>query len=272
MNLLKATGNFFKLLTGGPKKPPVTLTGVGDQIQDLLGYRFRDAGLISMALTHKSSINPDKTSWLESNERLEFLGDAVLDCLVTEHLYRSHPGKSEGLLSKIKSLIVSRKILGEIALNMNLGKYLILGASERKAGGRERNSVLANAFEAVLGAMYLDGGLEVARAFLERYLYCRIDEFVNDDDNVNYKSRILEIAQQDGFGIPRYDTIETSGPDHARHFRVKIMVGGVELGQGEGSSKKIAQQQAALAATSVYNKEHILNTINGESKNELLSD
>lgn len=271
MNLLKATGELFRFLVRRPQ--PRTQDGtLLDELQVLLGYRFKDAALLSQSLTHKSSINPETTSWLDSNERLEFLGDAVLDCLVTEHLYLCHPRKSEGQLSKIKSLIVSRKILGEIALAMDLGKYLYLGISERKAGGRKRNSVLANAFEAVLGAMYLDGGLECSRIFLQKYLYCRIDEFVNDDDNVNYKSGILELSQRDGFGIPRYEVLETSGPDHAKEFRVRILIAGVPLGEGTGSSKKVAQQQAALIASGAYNKEYILKTINGESQDELLSD
>jgi ribonuclease-3 len=235
-------------------------------------HRFSDISLLRQALTHKSAINPDKTSWLLSNERLEFLGDAVLDCLVTEHLYKKYPDKSEGQLSKIKSLIVSRKILGDIGFSMDFGRCLYLGASEKKAGGQSRKSVLSNAFEALLGALYLDGGLDVARNFLQRYLFTNIEDFVNDKDNVNHKSKILEMAQRDGFGIPRYKIVATAGPDHAKEFTVRISIAGVTLGEGTATNKKQAEQLAAADAIVHYDTEHIRTNSKGEDDNELLSD
>lgn len=222
---------------------------------------------------------------LGSNERMEFLGDAVLNCLVTDHLYCLYPKKSEGQLSKVKSLIVSRKILGEIALSIDLGQFLSFGNSELKSGGVQRLSILSNAFEALLGALYLDGGLEQARQFLKRFLYDRIDTFLSDLDNINYKSRILESSQRDGFGIPRYATVAAIGPDHAKEFKVRIEIAGVALGEGCGPNKKIAQQNAAREAIVVYSKDFILSHINlpsgrqpllyskgkGAEKNELVS-
>jgi ribonuclease III len=239
-------------------------------LQQFLYYRFRDGGLLTQALTHKSCTSPEDREGISSNERMEFLGDSVLNCLVTEHLYRLYPDKSEGQLSKIKSLIVSRKILGEIALSIELGNYLIFGNSEMKSGGLQRQSILSNAFEAVLGAIYLDGGLEVSREFLRRFLFCRIDSFVNDSDNVNYKSKILELAQHDGFGFPHYSVISAAGPDHAKEYRVRIKISGVALGEGMGSNKKTAQQNAAREAMEKYSKEYI-QSHKGEKNDELVS-
>jgi ribonuclease III len=222
-----------------------------------IGYRFRNRDLLTLALTHKSSVGPDDKKGLMSNERLEFLGDAVLNCLMTEHLYNAYPTRSEGQLSKVKSLVVSRKILGEIAYALNIGAYLILGYSERKSGGRERMSILSNAFEAVLGAMYLDGGLRPVQRFLTRFLFCGIDEFLKDESNINYKSRILELSQRDGFGIPRYKVVSAVGPEHAKEFTILIEVGGMPLGEGRGPNKKIAEQNAAREALKAYDKEII---------------
>ena len=182
-----------------------------DLLQSAINYRFSDSALLKQALTHKSGVGHEDRMGLLSNERMEFLGDAVLNCLVTEHLYRLYPEKPEGQLSKVKSLVVSRKILGMLALTIDLGKYLIFGNSEKKTGGVQRNSIVSNAFEAMIGAIYLDGGLDAARHFLQRYLFCRIDDFVSDSDNVNYKSRILELSQRDGFGFPKYTVVSASG-------------------------------------------------------------
>jgi ribonuclease-3 len=195
----------------------------------------------------------------------------VLNCLVTDHLYRLYPSKSEGQLSKVKSLIVSRKILGEIGLSLNLGSYLLFGNSEIKSGGEQRMSILSNAFEALLGALYLDNGLEVAREFLKRFLFCRIDTFLNDEDNINYKSKLLEISQQDGFGFPSYSVIMASGPDHAKEFTIRVHIAGVTLGEGSGPNKKVAQQSAAREAMDTYSKEFILSHTKGEKSNELVS-
>ncbi len=270
MNPLRPVSNLFKsVLTF--RKEKAGSAGSLDKLQQVIGYRFRSESLLKQALTHKSFISPEDTKGLLSNERLEFLGDSVLNCLVTEHLYLMHPDKSEGQLSKIKSLIVSRKILGEIALNLSLGSFLIVGLSEEKSGGRTRISTLSNAFEAVLGSMYLDGGFEVCKTFLNKFLFVRIGDFLKDESNVNYKSKILEMAQRDGFGIPRYVTIATSGPDHAKQFKVRIEIAGVGLGEGIGSNKKIAQQNAAQNATMNYNRELILSRIKGEQSDELLS-
>jgi ribonuclease-3 len=205
-----------------------------DTIQRIIGHRFRRPDLLRLSLTHKSSVSADDGQGLCSNERLEFLGDAVLNCLITEHLYLTYPGQHEGQLSKIKSLVVSRKILGEIARSFNLGSFILFGVSEEKTGGRDRHSILSNAFEAVLGAVFLDGGYPAAQRYLRRFLFGRIEEIAGDERNVNYKSLILEMAQRDGLGMPRYVTVSASGPDHAKEFTVRVEVGGTVRGEGSG--------------------------------------
>jgi len=265
MNLPKIIRNVFRFPFGRRIKKNAGVTTDYRDLEKILGHDFSDKTLLKLALTHKSNINPEKSSWLESNERLEFLGDAVLNCLVTEHIYRTYPEKSEGKLSKIKSLVVSRKILGVLGLEMGIGGFLHLGVSELKAGGRKRRSVLSNTFEALLGAIYLDGGIVPARKFLEHYLFGRIEEFLKDSNNVNYKSKILELSQKDGFGIPKYTVISTWGPDHAKKFRIRVNVGGIPLGEGDGTNKKNAEQQAASNAIIRYDKEVIKSHIKGDT-------
>jgi ribonuclease-3 len=270
MNPLKPVINVLRLITGRFKH--TDSSDLLEKLQQILDYKFKSAALLKLALTHKSMASPEDTMGLQSNERLEFLGDAVLNCLVTEYLYLSNPDKSEGQLSKIKSLIVSRKILGEVAVTLNLGKYLIFGLSEEKSGGRSRMSTLSNAFEAVLGAIYLDGGLVASKMLLAKVLFGRIPEFLKDERNVNYKSKILEMSQKDGFGIPHYSTIEMSGPDHAKQFKVRIEIVGIPMGEGVGTNKKIAQQNAAQIATLNYSKEEIASRLKKGERNELVSD
>jgi ribonuclease-3 len=241
-----------------------------DSLQKTIRYTFRDKSLLALALTHKSFAGSEDKIGLGSNERLEFLGDAVLNCLVTEHLYMVYPKKSEGQLSKIKSLVVSRKILGEIAQTFNLGEYILLGQSEKKSGGAQRFSIMSNAFEAIIGAIYLDGGLDGAREFLKRFLFCNIDMFCEDISNINYKSRILEMSQRDGFGVPSYRVVSSIGPEHAKEFTMQIAIAGTVLGQGSGPNKKIAEQNAARAALELYDKETLLTQHKGASQNELV--
>lgn len=232
-----------------------------DELQKRLQYTFKNKALLIQSLTHKSKVQPNDKKGLLSNERMEFLGDAVLDCLVTEHIYHRYPDFAEGQLSKIKSLIVSRKIIGEVAVSVELGRYLIMGESERKTGGARRMSILSNAFEAILGAVYLDGGLDETRPILNRLLFPKIENFINDKQNINYKSKILELAQAEGFGIPTYPLLATEGPDHAKRFIVGVDIAGIRLGQGEGPNKKIAQQNAAYNALRVYDRESIVSRL-----------
>jgi ribonuclease-3 len=256
MNSRRRHGDFLRFIF--PFRKPRADEPSLAAFQKTIGCKFRSMDLLRLSLTHKSSVGPEDKKGLLSNERLEFLGDAVLNCLVTEHLYKVYPTKSEGQLSKVKSLVVSRKILGEIAHSFNLGDYLVFGHSEKKSGGNQRMSILSNAFEAVLGAIYLDGGLDKARKFLTTFLFGSIDAFLKDASNINYKSRILELAQRDGFGIPKYRVVSARGPEHAKEFTIQIAVAGIALGEGVGPNKKIAEQNAAREALRSYGKEMIL--------------
>ena len=261
MKLRKLLSGFFD--RGGKQTPPAAIDVPPTPLSSFqahIGYTFRDPALLELALTHKSCAAADDRKGIGSNERLEFLGDAVLNCLVTEHLYETHPGEAEGHLSKIKSLIVSRKIIGEVGFAVGLEKVIRLSASEKRSARAGANpTIVSNAFEAIIGAVYLDAGRDMGpvRCMFDRHLFPCIERFVADDDNVNYKSRILELAQRDGFGIPEYPTLSESGPDHAKHFEVAIEVAGIRLGEGAGPSKKLAQQDAAARAVSVYSKELI---------------
>jgi ribonuclease-3 len=269
MSLIKSPVAFFRALL--QRCCPDNSGQQLDKVQKIIGYRFRSANLLRQALTHKSSVSPENGDVLLSNERLEFLGDAVLNCLVTEHLYHTYPERQEGQLSKIKSLIVSRKILGEIAHEFDIGPYIIFGASEEKTGGKDRMSILSNTFEALLGAVFLDGGYKPSGRFLKRFLFDRIDEILEDERHVNYKSLILELSQRDGFGMPRYTTVGATGPDHAKEFTVRVEIGGMMLGEGTGSNKKIAQQAAAQNALAQYDKKTIISHSKGVANNELVS-
>jgi ribonuclease-3 len=232
-----------------------------EKLQKTLKYHFNNPNLLKHALTHKSFVNPDDKKGLLSNERLEFLGDSILNCLVTEHIFILYPDYSEGQLSKIKSLLVSRKIIGELAKDFELGDCMIMGKSEKKSGGQERLSILSNAFEAVIGAIYLDRGFNEVRKLLRFSLFDKLEHFVSCESNINYKSKILELSQGDGLGVPTYPLIACEGPDHAKKFTVGIEIAGIRLGVGSGYCKKDAQQNAAYRAINKYNKELILSRL-----------
>jgi ribonuclease-3 len=269
MNLPRPLNKFITLFLQRGRPASLQADSL-ESIQKIIGYRFRSKLFLRQALTHKSSIPSEDSKGFLSNERLEFLGDAVLNCCITEHLYQLYPDRHEGELSKIKSLIVSRKILGEIGKTLDLGTYIVFGVSEEKTGGRERMSIISNAFEAVLGALFLDGGYKAAGEFLRRFLFGRINEIVEDERNVNYKSVILEMSQRDGFGMPRYVTLSATGPDHAKEFRVRVEISGVTLGEGVGPNKKLAQQNAAQSALMHYKKDDIKAPSKGALHNELV--
>jgi ribonuclease-3 len=233
---------------------PSQYTGVSEQsfalpeLEQKLGYTFTDSDLLRTALTHRSHVYRAGQERLQSNERLEFLGDSILGLIVNEHLYQSFPERSEGELTKIKSLVVSRTVLGRAAESIDLGRHLILAPGEVDAGGRKRASILSDAFEAVLGAMYLDGGLEPVRRFVSSQLLDSLEETLGDHRLANYKSQLQEKIQAQLKTPPRYKVHSTSGPDHAKRFVVEVVVRGRVLGKGEGNSKKLAEQRAAREA------------------------
>jgi ribonuclease-3 len=213
-----------------------------------LGVRFRDLTLLNQALKHRSYVHDAELDRAESNERMEFLGDAVLGLLVNEHLYYKYERRQEGRLTKIKSLVVSEAILSRKAEELKLGDYILLSENERSSGGGKRTSIIADAFEAVLGAVYLDSGLEEARRFVEDHLLHEIDELLKVDEYQNYKSMVQEYAQKKFGSRPRYRVVSAKGPEHERVFFVELRLGGHALGRGEGKNKKEAEQLAARSA------------------------
>jgi ribonuclease-3 len=182
-----------------------------------------------------------------SNERLEFLGDAVLGLVVTDHVYRALPDLPEGELAKVRASVVNSAVLAEVALELELGRALFLGRGEETSGGRRKPSILADALEAVMGATYLDGGWEAAADLVLRLLGSRIDEAVRGPGGRDYKTRLQELATRRFDQLPRYE-LEEAGPDHAKRFSATVYLGGDALGRGEGGSKKQAEQAAARQA------------------------
>ena len=182
-----------------------------------------------------------------SNERLEFLGDAVLGLVVTNHVFRTYPDLPEGELAKVRASVVNAEALAEVALSLDLGTYLRLGKGEDASGGREKPSILADAMEAVMGAVYLDGGWDAAATLVMALLGDRIEEGAAGPGGQDYKTRLQELAARHFDQLPRYD-VRDEGPDHAKRFFAVVLLGGVERGRGEGRSKKQAEQQAARGA------------------------
>ncbi len=223
-------------------------TGLLEVFQDRIGVRFQDVGLIQQALTHRSYLGANGSDLSTSNERMEFLGDSVLELVVNEYLYGHFPEHQEGDLTKMKSLLVSRNILSDQARDMELGQFLLLSEAESDSGGRQRPSILADAFEAVIGAIYLDQGMDAARRFLEPRLLVDAPGILSDKKFTNYKSVLQEYVQAEFKTYPRYRVASQSGPDHRKIFTVDVSVRGKKLGEGRGSNKKRAEQSAARDA------------------------
>ena len=238
-------GFLRKLFKGGAKEPSLS------ELERVLGYRFQNNEFLVTSLSHRSYVNSQRSDKkMESNERLEFLGDAVLNIVVTDYLFREYPDREEGRMSKMKSLVVSSKVLGLCAEAWKLGEFILLSRSEEKSGGRKRLSILADAYEAVIGAVYLDGGLEAARKLIHSSLMEIMDEVLDDEELANYKSKLLEYTQSRGLGIPGYEVLQESGPEHQKSFVVGVFVQNREWGRGSGNSKKSAEQAGARAALS----------------------
>jgi len=216
-----------------------------DALSVRLGYTFRDRELLRRAMAHRSWCA--ETPGEQSNERLEFLGDAVLGMVIADHVYRTYPELTEGQLTDARKAVVNATCLAEVAAQLNLGEALALGKGEDAAGGRQRPSILADALEAVIGAVYLDGGWEAARAVVLRLLTPRVVEAVTGVRGQDHKTMLQELVAQ-RFGQPvRYHLSET-GPDHDKVFTARAVVDGVERGVGRGPSKKRAEQAAAEVA------------------------
>ncbi len=219
-----------------------------DTLQASLSVSFNDPSVLQQALVHRSYLNENPGSNLSSNERLEFLGDAVLGFVVASELFSRFPGLSEGELTKLRSALVRGETLSRIALQLNLGSYLYLGRGEEESGGRYRPRNLSCALEAVIGAVFVDQGLDVARSLILRLLRGKLERITEDKSISDYKSRLQLIIQADHRVTPVYRTVAEFGPDHAKVFTVEVLVGGLVIGRGRGRSKRAAEMDAARNA------------------------
>lgn len=234
-----------------PKSKGEAALAPGERIQlfqERTGVEFRDPSLLRLALTHRSYLGSSEFDPLESNERLEFLGDAVVELIVIEYLFHRFGDDLEGELTRKKSLLVSRNILAERAERMNLGHHVLMSDAERESGGSVRTSILADSFEAVVGAIYLDRGLDAARAFLQKSLLANAEGLLKDREHRNYKSELQELLQSRFKYPPRYRVVKEVGPEHRKIFTVQAEHRGKVLGTGTGSNKKEAEQSAARNA------------------------
>jgi len=215
-------------------------------LETAIGYRFENISLLQNALAHSSYANERWHNSLLSNERLEFLGDSVLGMLVAEYLYRSFPNRPEGELTRMRADMVCEKTLAAVARQLCLGDHLLLGHGEEQGGGRSRDSILADGVESVIAACFLDGGIEAALGFVQRFILVTVP--VTKLHNADYKTQLQELVQQKKNQVLSYCLVGQSGPDHDKKFDVEVSLNGKPVGTGSGSSKKRAEQEAAKSA------------------------
>lgn len=224
-----------------------------DELEQTIQVSFTNKTLLKQAFVHRSYLNESK-EFKESNERLEFLGDAVLSCITSDYLFLSYPQFPEGTLTNIRSTLVKTKSLADTAKELRLGDLLLLSHGEESSGGRNNESLLADCFEALLGAMYLDSGMEVAKAYIQRILLPKTTSIIATKSYMDFKSVLQEIVQEKTKISPTYRVVKSEGPDHNKTFWVEVMTGDVPLGQGQGKSKQDAEQAAAQVALEKYQK------------------
>ena len=220
------------------------------ELEKSLGATLRDRDLLRRALTHRSYAY--EHGGLPTNERLEFLGDAVLSIVVTDHLYQTYHELPEGQLAKLRASVVNMNALADVARSIDVGAWLLLGRGEEFSGGRDKASILADTFEALLGAVYLDRGLTCASKVIHKFFDPMMADAATRGASLDWKTSLQELTASRVLGVPEYSVTE-SGPDHAKSFVARAIVGGVERGTGEGKSKKEAEQKAAAAAWTVLN-------------------
>ncbi len=215
-------------------------------LEAAIGYRFQNISLLQNALAHSSYANERWHDGLKSNERLEFLGDSILGMLVADYLYRNFPDRPEGDLTRMRADMVCEKTLAMVANQLSLGRHLLLGKGEEQGGGRSRDSILADAVESVIAACYLDGGMEAAVQFVQKFILVNVP--MKKLHNADYKTALQEQVQQKKNQVIRYALVGESGPDHDKQFLVELSINGQAVSTGTGSSKKRAEQDAARAA------------------------
>lgn len=230
------------------------MTDIAD-LQDTLGVHFKDVSLLQQSLVHRSYINENSDAAMESNERLEYLGDAVLGFVVAQEIYHRYPKLSEGEMTKLRSALVRGETLSRVALKLGLGEYLYLGRGEEESGGRRRPRNLSCALEAVIGALLVDQGLDEVRGLILRLLGGGLERAIEEKLMADYKSRLQQIVQSESKLTPVYRTVEESGPDHAKVFTIEVLAGDIVLGRGSGKSKRVAEMDAARQALEDMQKE-----------------
>jgi ribonuclease-3 len=229
-----------------------------EPLERTIGYRFRDRGLLEHALTHRSRVHEDASGGVFDNESLEFLGDSVLGFVIADMLFRQFPEHNEGQKSKLKASLVSAASLARLGDRIRLGDFLILGRGEEKTGGRRKHALIADCYEALIAAIYLDGGIEPAKAFIERQFGALIEEARRTGAHAafteDYKSALQEWLQSRDRGLPVYRLAAEAGPAHRRHFEVEVLVNGEPVARAEGRSKKEAAQAAAKTALALLSQ------------------
>ena len=223
-----------------------------NRLEAAIGYSFRNIGLLHNALAHSSYANERWHDSLKSNERLEFLGDSILGMLVAEYLYRNFSDRPEGELTRMRADMVCERALARVAVELNLGEHMLLGKGEEQGGGRTRESILADAVESVIAACFLDGGMDAAKNFVERFILVNVP--VRQLKNADYKTTLQELIQQRKDNTLSYRLAGESGPDHDKEFVVELAINGKVVSTGVGTSKKRAEQDAARQALEVLNK------------------
>ena len=218
---------------------------VKEGLEAAIGYSFKDKGLMRTALIHPSYSSENGMERYESNQRMEFLGDAILEAVVSDYLYKEHPETEEGELTRLRASLVFEAALAVCAKDIGLGGYILLGKGEERSGGRDKPSILSDAFEALIGAIFLDGGTKAAGEFIHRTVISEIDEMSLLKDS---KSEVQEYVQRDGSSSLRYETVGLKSPDHNKRFRSELYIDDRLIASGVGHSKKAAEQDAARAA------------------------
>jgi len=222
----------------------LTKTDMYKKLEEQIGLKFKDYHLLRNAFVHRSYLNEHRDSQYESNERLEFLGDAVLELVVTENLFSNYPNP-EGELTNWRSALVKGEMLAKIARQLDLGSYLFLSHGEEKSGGREKDYLLANTFEALIGVIYLELGYEMAKGFIQRFLLVHLEGILVKGEHIDAKSHLQEKAQEKVGTTPSYELQKEEGPDHDKTFTMAAFIGTRMVGKGKGGSKQLAEQQAA---------------------------
>lgn len=222
-----------------------------EALQQRLGYSFNDCALLDVALTHTSYVKGEGRG-AEHNERLEYLGDAVLELCVSEYLFKNYPKLNEGKMTRARSTVVRESALMQTAEEYRMGECLLLSHGEERTGGREKPSILSDAVEAVIGAIYIDGGMDAAKKFILSFSVPKVKEIISATTAKDFKTRLQEYVQSNRMGVIKYELVSQSGPDHKKTFVMNVLLNGAPIGEGSGTSKQEAGQNCARAALEMF--------------------